>query len=649
LVDFATLQAAVRERLSIDSAVQSVETEGATLEAAISEAATLLGVPLRHIEYEVIEKQTSFFGIGKNLCKIRANRRSGISDKDEFEDDGMSEELETKELVEDDVDGEVLVQCRADGVYMKVTFPEGEGLDADRSMALSALKRRRVSVFDDDLVDSLLRHPGGDYVRVADFQNISANNTVVVVEISEDGSAAFIRVRGPGFGGCDLTYEDYIEILNRNGVVAGINEDFLRDFADKPVYRERICVASAKKPIDGANSFLEYFFETEPGRVRLSETAEGKVNFKELNIIQNVLKDETLAKLHPAERGEEGFTVTGTPLPAHDGKDIPVTLGKNVRFSQDGLTILADINGQVVIANGRINVEAVYTIDGNVDLKTGNILFLGNVIVTGNVAEGFSVKASGNIEVYGMVDKASLTAEGDIILRQGINGKKGEAINAGRSIWAKFIENAEIKAGDMVVVSDGILNSNIAADRRIVCQGKRAAIIGGRLRASEEICAKSFGSPSGNTETICEVGLDPNKKAQLDDLTAKRDSMMAEIENMNINIQTLTNIKRQRQSLPEDKEQFLEELNESHKNISGELEKINDKIMELSLFLNNLPALGRVSASAQFYPGVVIKIRDFKYTINSNYKASTFILENGVIRAVSYIEVAVDTQQKAVK
>jgi uncharacterized protein (DUF342 family) len=650
LIDFVGLQVAVKERLDIDSAIKIVETEGDTLEAAISEAAALLSVPLRHIEYEILEKRTSFFGIGKNVCKIRAYRRNVFAAKDEFTDSEIAEgEAEAQEFTGINIDGKIFVQCRSDGVYMKVSAPEGEGAYADTDMAERALEKRGISVFDNGAVDRLLMRPEKDYVRVADFQHIAFNDTVVAVETDDDGMAAFIKVKRPKTGGRDLTCEEYINILNNNGIVVGINEDYLRKFADNPVYKERVCVAKAKKPVDGANSYLEYFFETEPGRVKLSESAEGKVNFKELNIIQNVLKDEDLAKLHPAQKGEAGVTVTGNILPANDGKDLPVALGKNVRFSEDGRTILSDINGQVVIVNGKINVEAVYTIEGSVGLKTGNILFLGNVVVNGNVEEGFSIKASGNIEVYGLVDKASLTAEGDIIVRQGINGKKGEVINAGHSIWAKFIENAEVKAGDMIVVSDGILNSNIIAEKRIICQGKRAAVIGGKLRASEEINAKSFGSPSGNTETICEVGLDPNKKARFDELAAKREELMAEFDGININLITLNNIRQQRKSLPEDKEQFFAELTENRNKINNELVKINEEMTELSQLLQDLPSRGRVSASAKFYPGVVIKIRDSKYTVSAEYKASTFVLENNMVRAISYIESDTGTQQKAEK
>ncbi|MDR2803834.1 MAG: FapA family protein [Treponema sp.] len=648
MVDFAGLQAAVKERLEFDSSVQCIETEGQNLEAAISEAANQLGVSLRYIEYEVLEKQTSFFGIGKNICKIRAYKRNRTNVEDELNDTEIIEDVEDFGA-NDDIDGEIFLQCRRTGVYLKVTQPIGNGEKASKPDVLYILNKRNINNFDNSILNNLLKNPGMEYIRIADFQHMPFNDTVVNVEIADQETKAFMRVTAPKTGGADLTYSEYIKILNTNGIVYGIDEDFLKKFADKPIYKDKVCVAAAKPPVDGMNSYLEYFFETEPGRVKLSENTDGKVNFKELNIIQNVLKDEKLARVHPAEKGELGFTVTGKSLPPREGKDLTVTLGKNVRFAEDGTTILADINGQVVMANGKINVESVYTIDGSVNLKTGNILFLGNVVVTGNVEEGFSVKASGNIEVCGLVDKASLTAEGDIIVRQGITGKKGEIISAGRSIWAKFIENAEVRSGSSVIVSDGILNSNIDAADRILCHGKRASIIGGRLRAAEEISAKSLGSPSGNTETICEVGMDPRKKAQLEIFIVKRDELMVEFDTININLKTLTSIKQQRGTLPEDKEQYLAELVEKRKLAIDELTNLNKEIDDLNTFLQNLPSAGRVSASAKVYNGVVIKIREVKYTVNSDFKASTFVLENGLVRAVSYIETNTDIQQKAAK
>jgi uncharacterized protein (DUF342 family) len=653
LVDFARLQAAVKERLETDRSLQCIEVEGVNLEAAISEAATLLSVPLRHIKYEIIEKQTSFLGIGKDLCKIRAyESRPVVSNKDEGErSDTEITDYETETLAAPvDIDGDIFVQCREDGVYVKITSPSGNGVAVSKNMAAHVFSKRDITLPSNDVLNDLLNHPTNDYVRIADFKNNMAHNTVVNVEIDEQEMKAFLYVLQPKAGGRDYTYDEYRTILKSNQVVYGINEDDLKAFADRPVYNEKTCIAVGKAPVDGQNSYLEYFFDTEPGRVRLSEGADGKINFKELNIIQNVIKDEKLAKICPAEKGEMGFTVTGKSLPAQDGKDFPVTLGKNVRLSDDKSLVLSDINGQVVMANGKINVESVYTVNGPVNLVSGgNIIFLGNVVINGNVEEGFSVKASGNIEVCGLVDKASLSAEGDIIVRQGIAGKKGEFISAGRSVWAKFIENSDVTAGLMVTVSDGILNSTIDAEKCIICQGKRAAIIGGRLRAGEEINAKSLGSPSGNTETICEVGIDPKRKSQLEELTAKRNKFMADFDSISINLKTLTAIRQQRGMLPEDQEVYFQELTEAHKKTNEEIASITDEINEITeKLLENSAQVGRVSASMQIHPGVVIKIRDIKQIISSEFKASTFILENGVIHAVKYIETDAGLQQKPV-
>ena len=79
-----------------------------------------------------------------------------------------------------------------------------------------------------------------------------------------------------------------------------------------------------------------------------------------------------------------------------------------------------------------------------------------------------------------------------------------------------------VTAGENVIVTQSIVNSDITAEKRIVCSGgKHAAIIGGRYRACEEINAKTIGSPTGGAETILEVGSDPKSKARMDELDVK--------------------------------------------------------------------------------------------------------------------------------
>jgi len=290
-------------------------------------------------------------------------------------------------------------------------------------------------------------------------------------------------------------------------------------------------------------------------------------------------------------------------------------------------------------------VEPIYTVQGDVNLRTGNIIFLGTVIITGNVEDGFSVKAAGNIEVYGTVGKAELDAEGDIIVHQGIAGKSTGFVRSGRSLWARFIENAQVEAGSLVVVSDGIINSQVDANKRIICEGKRAHIVGGQLRAAEEINAKILGSPVSGTETLLEVGFDPKSKERFNLVTDKKTAASKELDDVELNLQTLINIRKQRKSLPEDKEIFFKELVEKRQGIMQDIAKLSAEIDEIQMYLNSLKTRGRISASSKVYPGVKITIRDIKEDVKSEYRAVTFVLENNLIRVTKYEETDEDIKK----
>lgn len=638
MIDFAQLQAVVKRHLEYDRAIRTVEATGATLEAAVDEAAALLDTRVRFIEYEIIQKGSAgFLGTGKRDWVIRAYEQAKV-EKTKFVKIEAVDEAEADTPVIEDKDGDTFVQYWPDGVYLKVTPPVGNGKKAILAHAMEALGRREVIDLDTDIVESLVNLAEGIYVKVGSFNHQPINDSMATVEVDDNELKVTVFVTPPGEGGCDISFDGYMSLMGQNRVYHGVKEEFLKEFSDRPIYKEKVEIAEGTRPVNGKDAYIHYYFEVDQTKIKLKEGAGGRVNFKELDIIQNVVQNQPLAKKMPPEDGVDGKTVTGKILPARAGNDIQLPLGSNVHVGDDGDSIIADINGQVILAGGKINVEPVFTVDGDVNLKTGNIIFLGTVIINGNVEDGFVVKASGNIEVKGSVSKAELDAEGDIIIYQGINGKNGGIIRAGRSLWSRFIENTTVEAGNMVVVTDGIINSNVDAMKSIVCQGKRASIVGGRLRAGEEINAKVLGNATSGTETICEVGYNPKSKMELDRLLELRESSEEDLEALKLDVQTLINTKKQRKSLPEDKEAYLQELMDRREILTAELKNANEEIAKVQETMNELQIRGRISASAKVFQGVKIVIRDVRMDVNIDYKAVTFILEDGLIRQIKYEE-----------
>lgn len=645
MVDFVRLQQIMKERLDSDRSISSVEAVGADLDEAVASAAALLNVSIRNLEYELMERGSKgFLGTGKKEWRIRAYPR--LKEQEETSTPEMNlESFAVSAPLIMDADGDVFVHLSPEGAFLKVLAPVGKGKRATERQAMEALNARAVREIDTDLVARAVKNAEGEYIRVGTVIVNPANDAVLTVDITEQEMKANLYAQPPGPGGCDLSAETILSFLRNNRVVHGVDEERVRAFADRPIYKEMVAVAEGTRPENGRDAYMQYNFEVDQSKVRLKESANGRVDFKDLNIIQNVVESQPLARKVPAERGKTGKTVTGKILPAKNGKDIPLPLGKNVHVLDDQATIVADMNGQVVIAGGKVNVEPVYTVQGDVNLRTGNIIFLGTVLITGSVEDGFSVKAAGNIEVHGTVGKAELDAEGDIIVHQGIAGKNAGFVRAGRSIWARFIENAHVEAGSLVVVSDGIINSQVDANKKIICQGKRAHIVGGQLRAAEEINAKILGSPVSGTETVCEVGFDPKSKEKLDTLTDRQLGVEKQLEEIELNLQTLVNIKKQRKSLPEDKEAYLRELIERRQFTSVDLAKIKNEIESIQNYLNGLKLRGRVSASAKVYPGVRIVIRDVRDDVKAEYRAVTFILENNLIRVTKYEETDEDVKR----
>ena len=631
----------MRRYLEEDGAKKSLVVEGRTAEDALADASIQLGVPLKNLEFEVIEKGTpGVLGAGRKPWRVRvypAASKQRIEMPASLVEVDVFAESESSTIISD-IDGEVFVRLSPDGALVKVTPPQGRGKRVSDKQAFDKLMHRSVRAYDEALVKEIVKHASSDYVRVGEFISNPANDALITVDITDQEMKGHVILTPPGPGGSDLSKDAILAFLRNNRISQGVSEEALQELEDRPRYREPVLVAEGSRPQNGRDSHIQYNFETDKNKQQLREAADGRVNFKELGLIQNVVAGQPLARKLPPEQGQPGRTVTGKIIPARNGKDISTPLGRNVHMGDDGATLIADINGLVTFIGGKINVEEIFTVPGDVGSKTGNIMFLGTVIVMGNVEDGFSVKASGNIEVRGSVGKCEIVAEGDIIIHQGVAGKGGGTVQAGKNIWSKFIENTSVESGENVIVSDGLINTTIVANKKIICQGKRAAIVGGKYRACEEINAKTLGSPVGGTETILEVGYDPKSKEKMDALQAQALQIKHQAEELDKNIATLNATKKQRKVLPEDKEAILQDYIIRREELVAEVRSLAKEIEVIQTYLNGLKTKGRISASSRVYPGVKLVIKDVKEDIKTEQKAITFYLENQMIRTTRYEE-----------
>jgi uncharacterized protein (DUF342 family) len=633
MISAGELRQYMADQLAEDRGNRAVRARGWSLREALAQAAVELGVPVKNLDYELVQRGSrGTMGVGRRQWIISAYESRRVREAARAEARPQAGAGAAGAPVPDR-DAEVFLHLNAEGVFLKVTRPSGRGQRASERQALERLALRNVTQYDAGLVSRVVKHADGEYIKVGEFAYNPSAQASVSVDLTDQDMKAFITVSPPGRSGAEVSADDIRGALRTRGVVLGIQEEAIRAFIDRPRYNERIQAAEGVKAVNGRDAQIVYNFKVRH-EVQLKER-DGRIDFKELDLVQNVEAGQVVARKEPREDGTPGQTVTGRILPAKPGRDLAIECGKNVKLSEDGSSAVAMINGQVLLVAGRVSVEPIYTVEGDVNLKTGNILFLGTVFVRGNVEDGFTVKAAGNIEVMGSVGKCTLDAEGDIIVHQGILGKSEGRVHAGANLVSKFIEHSRVEAEQNVLVSDGIIHSFVDANQRVICQGRRAAIVGGRVRATEEIHAKSLGSVAG-TETILEVGLDPGRKEKLSTALARRGELERQLEELERNLRTLENLRKVLPALPEDKAQDLATLSDARSQALAELETVNATVREIETYLAGLKLFGKVSASDRVFPGVKIFIRSESLIVRNEFKKVTFCLEGKEVRVTRY-------------
>jgi uncharacterized protein (DUF342 family) len=636
MVTLDSLRANLAKKFAADQGINVVKVYADTIQDALEDAAIQFNTKLSYLDYDILEcGRKGIAGLGKMPWYIRVNNLQqiiNINKTNEAMD--MEDHFDMPEVdVAPDKDGIFFVRRFGTDLMLKVIPSDGQGTAVNLQDVLREIDKSDNTSVDKGAISRCL-HKGTDnkYIPVGTYTHNKDADAQLNIVVSQDEMEAIITAKPPDKNGADLSAARILASCKALHIVENVDYSPMEDFIDHPVYNRPVPIVKGIKEKNGADSRIEYLFETDKSKMFLKENVEGQVNFKETNFIQNIVKGQTVARKTKFEKGIDGKTIYGKILPSKSGVDVPLPLGNNVHA--DGDLVIADINGKVDLVNGKISVDSLMIVD-SVSIKTGNVIFHGTVIVKGNVDDGFSIKASGDIEVKGLVGMSTLEADGNIMVANGIFGRDKAVIRSGKSIWAKFVQNASLEAMEHVIVSDGIISSNVIAHQRILLNGRRAVVVGGHLFAKEEINAKTVGT-SSELETLLEVGYDIDQKQRFDTLSETRVTLVKSLEELELNVTALQKMKQKMRELPIEKETLLAELEEKKDQTTAELSQVNEDIKIVRIALEETKLSGTISVSDVIYPGSRLVIREARQDLKTEVHAVTFSYKDGAIDRGKY-------------
>ena len=446
------------------------------------------------------------------------------------------------------------------------------------------------------------------------------------VLIARDRMEASLSITIPQ-GSRPLDMEEVLEKVKNNGVVFGIDHELVKKAYDSSGFS--VVFAKGVAPENGTNASIKFHVDME-NKGRPDEMADGSVDFKNLNLFTMVQQGDLLAEKILATPGTAGMDVLGNTLPAKPGKDIPLPLGKNVQVGENN-TLLAMIAGQLLVANNKINVVPVIEIKEDVDVSTGNIEFNGDVTVRGSVQPGFSIKAEGNVEIYGSVSGG--TVEGrNVVIKMGIQGMHRGYVKAKENVVAKFVENATVHAGIDVLIGDVVLNSRITASKRVIVEGRRGLIVGGTVMAGEEIRAKVVGTHMA-TITALEVGVNPSLREEYQQIKGEVRKVELNIENTQKALSVLRSMDQS--TMSPDKREMLLKLTKAQFHLVGQGETIRNRIAAIEQEFEEMRD-GRIKVLDTIYPGVKVVIGTLVKPIGEDLKFTCLYAQDGEIKVGTY-------------
>ena len=625
--DYDHLRTLIRQKLRAKKRNSSTIVSASTLSDALMQAAKNLGVREEHISYQLIDTDSN---TDNRQVKIVAKIIGEHTENTEHTPDEYPSDIsDPHDNAVADIDTRCSLRVLSHEIVLRISRGP-DGRVPQLSDVYSLIDSRLHTPYNRPAVADIVQHASGEYIKIAEFEHQPSDNPTIHFDSDSSGYSGWITLSAPGMHGIDPTQVMYEQALKKHGVVFGIDNALLEKLEYYPQYGRRIKVATGQHPQSGDDAQLVFPNEY----AQSTDNSSNNDNFRAASRITNVLANSVIAKKIPAKPGTDGINIFGVTSPATDGEDIVIHVGKHASLSDDGNEAISKINGELKVSNGIVDVLPVHKVAKDVNIKCGNIIFLGAVIVPGNVEDGFSVKASGSIEIGGFVGKAVIDSEEDIIIHGGIVGKNNATVNSDKNIITKYIENATVHAGDSIIVSEGVINSHLIARNTLTCRGKRASIVGGSVICGSHIKAKTIGSHLG-TNTVIQTGLDTKRLLMLNDLVEQHELLREQLAFI---------VRMERKGDPPlpntmnpTQQNKMSHIQQEKAMIKEELQGLTTDMEQLRKEIHATQVSGSVVIEREIYAGVTLTINNTTRQVRARQGRYRYTDKNGEIHVETLI------------
>ncbi len=304
-------------------------------------------------------------------------------------------------------------------------------------------------------------------------------------------------------------------------------------------------VAEWTAPVHGEPARIEWRAGFEPaeqlavdaepdGASGPSGAADGVDHYNRVRRIK-VAAGEVIGRVVPPGDGVDGRDVCGRAVPANRGRKLALQPDESVQVEADG-SIRALKDGVLSLARLRIAVVDAMDVEGAVDFSTGNIDFVGSVKVKDGVRDNFTLKATGDVRVGGLVEAADLVVGGDCSCPRGVAARGSGHVLVDGSMESAYLNGVVGRIRGSLAIEREIVGCELLVGGDVLAE--RAAIVGGTLVVGGALRAASIGTEAG-ARTVLRIGglpIELAKAARINELARELAKRVAPLEDRQFEI-----------------------------------------------------------------------------------------------------------------
>ncbi|WP_064091615.1 DUF342 domain-containing protein [Rossellomorea aquimaris] len=391
-----------------------------------------------------------------------------------------------------------------------------------------------------------------------------------------------------------------------------------------------LVVARGEDQVNGEDARISFIEKAER---KPSITEEGKADYFDMNFFTDVKTGDWLGEKEYISKGKNGVTLLGKIIPFKAGSDKPLLYDMNsvMETEENNKTVLrARRDGIVEFTAGKISVGEHLFIEEDVGVETGNIDFDGSVTIRGTIQPGYSVRATKDISILGLLGvsscKSVISTTGDIFIKGGVYGNNKTLIEAGRDIYVKHANECSLKAKELIFIGFYSKGCTLHANH-IKTDESKGRIVGGYVKAKGSIVTGTVGNKA-------------EKKTELVLEGIEREEIEKEYKHILLKYKQLLKSKEKLQKATSSLSDKYHKLNgegkKKYDDLYQQLVTVLKEIMHVEQERKSLATLlkvkgnGEVTVLKNIYPNSTIEFFGCKKRFKTQTRGTFYMLENDI-------------------